>query len=239
MNILFETVRRWRLPLVCLAWLLTILRLLPNREYQTFLSGGFFPILIAACAVLLPLTMLALVRRDTPQLGARETLATALVLLPLVYVNHARGAVLGSGALDTRYVGSGLAGGATGARATVGGGETLLDLYLDTEKFVGKNVSLVGMVAQNNPQVLEVLGESKPLLFRFVINCCAADATPVAVILDGDMPSTIMNDDWVQATGVFTVRNVGGQDLLVLADAAAVPVATPREPYLYMQWGVF
>ncbi|MDR1744569.1 MAG: hypothetical protein LBS30_02320, partial [Planctomycetota bacterium] len=88
MRILVETAKRWRLPLVCCAWMLSLSGLLMRGEYETFLSANFLPVLALAVLALLPLAFFALMRRTPPRLGVREILATAVLLLPLVYIQH-------------------------------------------------------------------------------------------------------------------------------------------------------
>ena len=101
------------------------------------------------------------------------------------------------------------------------------------------DVAAVGMLAKDNRQVEEILGEKLPLVFRFVVNCCTADAMPVALVLEGGGAERLENDAWIEASGTFRIRNVGGQELLVLENARIAAAAKPAQPYLYMQWGAF
>ncbi|MDR0362255.1 MAG: hypothetical protein LBJ46_06165 [Planctomycetota bacterium] len=238
MKTLIEAARRWRLPLVCFLWMFCLLGLLARRRYETFLTANFLPILALAVMALLPMTLCALLRRASPRFGAREALATAIVLLPLVYIRHADGITLGASALQTRYVGTGALVNRNGSSADLAVPEdtSLLTLFLDADKFEGKDVTLVGMLAKGNPQVVELLGEKRPLIFRFVINCCAADAAPIALVLEGNVADSMRDDDWIEATGRFRVRKVDRFELLVLEEATIRPTAAPSQPYLYSLW---
>lgn len=95
------------------------------------------------------------------------------------------------------------------------------------------------MLAKDNPQVEKLLGKKAPLIFRFVINCCAADASPLAVLLDGCDVGSLANDAWIEASGTFRIKNTGMYELLILEDAEVRETETPEQPYLYVQWGVF
>lgn len=237
---LLETAKRWRLPLVCCAWMLCLSGLLMRRGYETFLSANFLPVIALAALALLPLALCALARRATPRLGLREMLGTAVLLLPLVYIQHSRGATLGSGAFNTRYIGAGLGGGSASGGLTAPDGETtLLTLFMKPEEYEGKSISLVGMLTKDDPQVEQLLGAKQPILFRFAINCCAADALPLAMILEGVDAEGMQNDDWIEASGTFRVRDTGKQKLPVLENAAIHPVKQPAQPYLYSTLGVF
>lgn len=239
-NTVVETFKRWRLPIVCFAWLFSLLGLLMRRGYETFLAANFLPILVLAILALLPMTLCAFIRRSPPRFGMREALAAATVLLPLVYIHQAVGTTLGSGALHVRYVGTGAIGNErNSAEEGIGTGETsLLTLYLEADKYEGRRITLVGRLAKENPQVVEMLGEAQPLLFRFVINCCAADASPVALVLEGDGAESLRDDDWIEATGTFRIRKVERYELLVLEKATIRATKAPPQPYLYMQWGI-
>ncbi len=116
---------------------------------------------------------------------------------------------------------------------------TLLTLFMKPGEYDGKNISLVGMLAKDDPQVEKILGVKRPIMFRFLINCCAADAVPLAMVLDGDDAGLLKNDDWIEASGVFRIRDAGGQKLPVLENAAIRPAKQPEHPYLYALPGGF
>lgn len=240
-HIIAETIRRWRLPLVCLAWMFTLLGLMMRGAYESFLAASFLPIIILSIAILLPLAFLALLRRTVPRFGVREALATAILLLPLAYIHHSKKTTLGSGAFSTRYVGSGISEsrGMSPVRGGDNGGTSLLTVFLETDKYAGKKITVLGMLAKNNAQVERLLNKAYPLVFRFVMTCCAADATPIALVLENGEAVNLKDDDWIEASGRLRVRTVGGQDLLALEEASIRPVPAPEQPYLYMQWGVF
>lgn len=240
MQIVVETAKRWRLPLVCLAWMLGLSGLLVGRGYETFLAANFLPVVALAAVALAPMALCSLLRRSSPRLGAKEALGTAIILLPLVYIHHSLGTTLGAGAFNARYVGTGPGGGsAAPVRGGPGAETSLLALFTEPEKYDGVDVAAVGMLAKDNRQVEEILGEKLPLVFRFVVNCCTADAMPVALVLEGGGAERLENDAWIEASGTFRIRNVGGQELLVLENARIAAAAKPAQPYLYMQWGAF
>lgn len=39
---------------------------------------------------------------------------------------------------------------------------------------------------------------------RIIINCCAADAAPISVIIAGDVPNGLVADQWVEVIGQYT-----------------------------------
>ena len=241
MQIIMETFKRWRLPLVCFAWMFSLLGLLLRSGYKAFLVANFLPVIVLATAALAPMALFSLFRRNVPQFGIKEVLGTAILLLPLVYIHHAKGTTLGAGAFATRYVGSGIAnsGVVSPGQETSNGDLTLLTLFMNPEKYDDREVTVVGMLMRDNPQVREILGVKRPILFRFAINCCAADAVPLAIILENNDIGALKDDDWIEVSGIFKIRKAAGQDLLVMENTTVVPAVQPATPYLSMVWGYF
>ncbi|GLY69963.1 TIGR03943 family putative permease subunit [Amycolatopsis taiwanensis] len=88
----------------------------------------------------------------------------------------------------------------------------------------GRTVSLTGFVTHHGNSVL---------LARMVITCCAADAFPVTVRLDGAEPAGYPDDTWLRVTGqvvpgTATRANRYTPDLTVTAFQR---VPAPQDPY--------
>ena len=71
----------------------------------------------------------------------------------------------------------------------------------------------------------------RPVLFRHVITCCAADGRPVYAWLAGDRPHDLPLDTWVRVRGTVNERETGGVIPVITADSITV-IAAPAEPYL-------
>jgi uncharacterized repeat protein (TIGR03943 family) len=90
----------------------------------------------------------------------------------------------------------------------------------------GRTVALSGFVVHSGGDTL---------LARMVISCCAADAFPVTVRLQGDASARFASDAWVDVTGqavpnTATSANSYTPDLAV---TGIRPVPTPADPYEY------
>lgn len=109
---------------------------------------------------------------------------------------------------------------------------TILDLYQEPRFYEGKRVKLTGMVVRDE-EMCGIFGQKARVVFRFVINCCAADATPAAMIWDGDTPLTLTEDAWVSVEGTFSLREQGGRQIPVLGQATMASTTAPEQPYLY------
>ncbi len=67
--------------------------------------------------------------------------------------------------------------------------------------FASHKVSSVGHI---------ITGANGPQLVRLIMWCCAADAVPVTVDLQGDVKGTFKDEDWLQVTG--TAQFITGKD---------------------------
>lgn len=74
--------------------------------------------------------------------------------------------------------------------------------------------------------------EGVMLLYRFAIACCAADATPLAVVLEGLPPETSFTEEgWFQVRGVTRTLSDDSHLIAIRVDHfEAIPV--PDKPYL-------
>jgi putative membrane protein len=110
---------------------------------------------------------------------------------------------------------------------------THLDLYNSPKKYEGQWVTLVGM-AYRNEEARKDFGPNVILVFRFVVACCAADAQPIAVVVDGKSgPRNIPDNSWVKVQGRFSTRRVERDDVPLIEEAVLSPTSEPKEPYLY------
>jgi uncharacterized repeat protein (TIGR03943 family) len=96
----------------------------------------------------------------------------------------------------------------------------------DTDSLATRTVELTGFVAHQHGRVY---------LARLVINCCAADATPMKVELLGASTAGLVDDQWIQVTGIprpgSAVRANGYTPTLAVATLTGV--SQPADPYEY------
>jgi uncharacterized repeat protein (TIGR03943 family) len=77
------------------------------------------------------------------------------------------------------------------------------------------------------------------LLARMIISCCAADARPIKVVLDGDLPAGIGDnpddEQWLQVVGVYDTHSVkdpvNGERIPFIRVTTATKIAMPTEQY--------
>ena len=115
--------------------------------------------------------------------------------------------------------------------------EIPLDVYTNIalwstnpELLDGKTLQLVGFTAPNNDGGWD--------LIRFKVGCCAADAYPIRVKVDGNLPNNLPPDTWVKVTGKhdpessrFPGESVTNMEPQFLVDTVEV-VQKPNDVYL-------
>lgn len=89
-----------------------------------------------------------------------------------------------------------------------------------------RTISLSGFVVHT---------KSGTLLARMVISCCAADAFPVTVRLDGAAADGFKSDAWIEVTGKVVPRTATKTNSYTpdFTLATIRPVPTPQDPYEY------
>lgn len=72
-------------------------------------------------------------------------------------------------------------------------------VYDEGRSLTGRRVLLTGFVMIGD--------DGAPYLARMTLSCCAADARPVKVGLDGSVPGGLAADNWLEITGKYTARS--------------------------------
>ena len=94
------------------------------------------------------------------------------------------------------------------------------------ETFEGVEANVVGFIYREGTQA-----DGSFWLARFIVGCCVADASPVAVLVRGSQTANLVDGEWVRVVGRFR-EEAGAQAPVLFADKIeAVPA--PNQPYLY------
>jgi uncharacterized repeat protein (TIGR03943 family) len=162
---------------------------------------------------------------------ARELWIMGLMVVPVVLVVFSRPATLGSFSTGKRAGFSGTS--VAGAASDIGSGElTLVDVAAAETtpegaralaKRAGETVDFVGFVSIRDDTPADEL-----LLARYVVTCCAADATIAEVRVVNVTPGQFSNEDWVRVRG--TIYPLGREVIVDASDVTAVE--RPDHPYL-------
>ncbi len=164
---------------------------------------------------------------------------TGVHALPLVLFMVMGPTVLGSHALgDGGMFDSGLLRGSVGALVTDADGYRRTDLLaLRHDPFLdGGKVTLIARLGELAEQTTRRRRsgpepERKPVLFRHVISCCAADGRPIYTWIAEQTPIDLPLDSWIIIHGTVDVRETGGVVPVIHVERwKSIP--EPKEPYL-------
>lgn len=109
---------------------------------------------------------------------------------------------------------------------------TILQLLRAPEKHAGTAVKLLGLL-HRDAALAKHFGPGRDVaLYRFVVACCAADALPVTVALEGDVPE-LTPEQWVEVEGHFDLPQFGNGTVPLVRVSRITPVDPPRDPFLY------
>ncbi len=255
MRAVTDLLQRWWRQLLFAAWIWTLTGLLPNGRYTAFLRPEFGVVLGLGTVTLLGFFLAGISRTRHRRFGIPQALQMLILILPLAYIWNARGASLGAFAFQNRSLGMPTVDGGRRALSPAGGASpdrspasesrasnatqtvvrsvTLLDLTYAPRAYEGKRVQLIGMLHGPDPRVAEGFGRDLPLVFRFVISCCAADATPVAALVEGADLLERPDSSWVEVEGTFRTEEVNGSRVPILEDSTIRTIDPPAQPYLY------
>ena len=90
----------------------------------------------------------------------------------------------------------------------------------------GRSVQLSGFVLYDGDE---------PQLARMVVSCCAADARPVKIGLEGDLPADLEPDQWVEVVGVYSQRRgrdeINGELIPYIEVESVGEIAVPENEY--------
>jgi len=70
-------------------------------------------------------------------------------------------------------------------------------------------------------------------LVRMVMSCCAADARPVATMVQGHVPDKAAEMSWVKVVGRATFPLEGGRRIPVVVAESVTPCDPPEETFIY------
>lgn len=101
-------------------------------------------------------------------------------------------------------------------------------------RLAGQPVSVIGFVYRLSGSG-QMYSSDNFLVGRFVISCCAVDATPVGLEVDNSedilADKNLNSDDWVKLEGEWVLKNRDGMDYLVVSPTSIERIEAPSAPY--------
>lgn len=209
-----------------------------NQEIHWYIHQRFIALTILAVILLTLMGIVSIKQLISSQPHTPGYLELSLLSIPLLIGLLIPAKPLSSSAVDTRNV-------ILSAPGSLTGNSTSIYIQMDTQpltildwlnvfnqtqgasEYVGEQTQVSGFVLHD-----ESLPENQFLLARFVITCCAADAFPVALVVEvsEERPA---EDSWVIVTGVMEQITHNNVNLpLIKADTIQL-IEQPDQPYLF------
>jgi uncharacterized repeat protein (TIGR03943 family) len=94
--------------------------------------------------------------------------------------------------------------------------------------YLGQTAKVTGFV-YHDPR----LPANQFIVSRFVITCCAADASAIGMIVTWDQSDALKESAWIEVKGPVQSAELGGQPIPLIQAVLVQPVQQPQEPYLY------
>ena len=197
--------------------------MLISENYTSFLHPRFWPFLLAA-AVIIVLYIGAIIfgKRMQFNVSTNQKVVKLMVLLTPFFVLHTVvGQGMGVHAFSKKVTNSdqsamqllkGLSVQEPGDIKTNTENEySILDLNLKMRQLNGQRVVTEGL-AYTDANV----PKGHMMLFRFGMFCCAADATPIAIVVNVGDKAPLKNESWAKVDGILKIEKIRGKDTPVL-----------------------
>lgn len=239
---------------------LLLARKLWTGEIFYYINERFFPLILfgALASLALALGAFLMWRREAAQAHdhdeehhhghehtrahapARFPLGSVLWLaVPLALSLIVPSRPLGASAIDNRGLNSSgpltVSGGAVAATLQIAPADrSILDWIrafnysADPAEFTDQPADVIGFIYKD-PR----LPANQFLVGRFVVTCCAADASAVALLAEWPETGALPENAWVRVRGPVRVAEFNGRPTPLIAVAALEQVEQPEHPYMY------
>ena len=111
--------------------------------------------------------------------------------------------------------------------ADLSGEVPLSTLYGNIDAYLGKEVEVVCQTLDNRQ-----LPENVVMCYRYLMNCCAADAMPLFIFISYGEGEAVQGERWVQARGTLSLHRGGGLTVPQLTLGRMSYVEEPAFPFL-------
>jgi putative membrane protein len=225
--------------IVLFIWTLTFSYLIWDDNYTLFIKPSFGFLIYSGLIISVLFAMGSFFdSHESPRSGT-EILNALFILLPVIFIFSAGDKTLNSATLSKRtlVMPSLLGEASVPPPEAFDGLETdkeietsLSELLRNWKRYSGKRVALDGLFynAIENEK-------SNPMVFKYLISCCAADALPVAIFLENADISSFANDDWVKVAGVVNLKKRNGtHDAIYMTVNSIKKIPKPSKAAAYI-----
>ncbi len=98
----------------------------------------------------------------------------------------------------------------------------------DPTEFNGQTAEVIGFVYRDPS-----LTNTQFMVSRFVVTCCAADGTALAMVVNWPQTASLTENTWVRVRGPVEAAYLNGQPIPRINAEVVEEVAQPDHPYMY------
>lgn len=102
------------------------------------------------------------------------------------------------------------------------------DTYDYLKDFVGKRYQFLAQVYPSND-----FGKNRFLAGRYIMVCCAADASGYGIICENDISPDLKENEWITVTGTIQEYEFQGAMVPMLTDTVITKAKAPKDEYVY------
>jgi putative membrane protein len=243
-------------PVVFGGWTCTLFYLVVSQRYTAFLRPEFGILLALSLFIALGFAFSTILHVKVMHVDFPHVLRGLILLLPVIFLLVMPEAHLGKDVFKTRFTGSAAmpfdrqeeaqdsapetanppgppARGREDTDSQIEAqGQTILEILLNPKSWEGRRVSFSGMIFRDE-NLKESFNGRDTLVYRFLINCCAADALPLSIVLDSAPAAAFENDQWVRVEGTFQLLRIHEKAVPFVDQASLKPIDPPKVPYLF------
>lgn len=232
--------------LVMAAWSCTLVWLSYEHQYQLFLAPKFSFLVYTGLFLSLIYTVRIYAARF--RTGKDQTIKGIILFLPVLFIISTGDNTLGNFALSKRSMAPLVTESSPGKTSDPAVSEPLPDplperlpnelplisiseLLKDWESYKGKRISVEGLFTKSVSDQDDKLSA----VYRYLVNCCAADAMPVGVITRLETDIDLKDEDWVRISGKVYVDKLDAYDVIYMALEHIEKKEKPSKsaPYIY------
>ena len=226
--------------IVLFIWVLTFSYLIWDDNYTLFIKPSFGFLIYSGLIIGVLFAIGSFLdSHESPRSGT-EILNALFIILPVIFIFSTGDKTLNSATLSKRTL---VMPSSLGGEATPPIPDAYDELETDKEieislsellrnwkRYSGKRVALEGLFYNAIEDE-----KSNPMLFKYLVSCCAADALPVAIFLENADISPFANDDWVKVEGVVSLRKQNGtHDAIYMTVNSIKKIPKPSKTAAYI-----
>lgn len=227
--------------MVLIAIFHSLLWLLISGNSNSFLHPRFKPFLVIACIIIICFIVSWLLNnKEKSDTLPRSTLVRLMVVItPLVFLYAIVEQGMGEHAFVKKYIntdpttffssGNYLDNKPSAEDEKKRDRFSILEIAMKMKRLNGKRVITRGMTYKDTN-----VPEDHIMLFRFTIFCCAADASPVWVLIKKDKMEPFKNESWVEVNGIMKITEIKGKDIPVIHVDEINKIETPPPSAQYL-----